>query len=141
MIPTLTPMRSTKRPFGRTLQTSDDIWVAAKAGRVESRPSPYRVIRSISTKCSADSVHPVARGDCLEFADDAPVALVDELLGVAWVLRQPRPRRQRRAALVLAGQQAAAEREVGQYPQSERLGRRNELALDVPHEQAVLVLT
>src|SRR5262249_5662932 len=82
-----------------------------------------------------------ARGECLEFADDAPVALVDELLGVAWVLRQPRPRRQRCAALVLAGQQAAGEREVGQYPQSECLGRRNERALDVAHEQAVSALT
>src|SRR6516165_8658456 len=42
--------------------------------------------------------------------------------------------------LILAGQQAAAEREVGQYPQAECLGRRNEVALDLAREQAVLVL-
>jgi len=33
-----------------------------------------------------DGVIP-ACGECLEFADDAPIALVDELLRVAWVLR------------------------------------------------------
>src|SRR5262249_36288640 len=42
MTPTSTPMRSTKRLFGQTLQTLEDIWAAAKAGRVELRPSPSR---------------------------------------------------------------------------------------------------
>src|SRR5215469_630695 len=155
MIPTSIPIRSTKRPSGQTLQTSDGIWAAAKASRVELRPLrsrpaasapalapsarkrggtrepiavvggdgcsrrhlPYRVIRSISAKSSADSVHPVAQqpterqlehgvipacGEGLEFADDAPVALAEELLRVAWVLRQPRPRRQRRATRAAA---------------------------------------
>src|SRR5262249_10422457 len=163
MIPTSTPIRSTKRPFGQTLQTSDDIWAAAKAGRVESRPSPPRPdnTEGLSARLRAqalvsgkggDSIAIVggdgcprqplalpgdpidlgevlrrqrpprgalvlldllrrgsagddagdravaqqpakrqlehgaapARGECLEFADDAPVALADELLGVAW---------------------------------------------------------
>src|SRR5215468_4382401 len=166
MIPTSIPIGSTRRPFGQTLKMSDDIWAAAKASGVEWRRSPprptalsarlcaqalasgnilsYSVIRSISARSSADSVHPAARtfcstcsgvvapamtlattpsrsnqlnasssgvtaacDECLEFTDDAPIALVDEFLGVAWVLRQPRSWRQRRATLVLAGQQAA----------------------------------
>src|SRR5262249_49063523 len=37
MIPTSIPIRSTKRLSGQTLRTSDDIWAAAKVGRVELR--------------------------------------------------------------------------------------------------------
>src|SRR6476659_1208817 len=80
-------------------------------------------------------------GKCFERADDAPVALADELLRVTLVFRQPRARRHLRAALVLAGEEAAGERTVGQDAQSKRLRQRKTLALDGAHQQAVLVLT
>src|ERR1700747_811974 len=47
MIPTSTPIRSTKRPSGQTLQTSDDIWAAAKVSRVELRPLLSRPAASV----------------------------------------------------------------------------------------------
>src|SRR5512144_1309562 len=80
-------------------------------------------------------------GKCFERADDAPVALADELLRMTLVLRQPRARRHWRAAPVLAGEEAAGERKVRQDAQSTRLCQRKKLALDVAHQQAVLVLT
>ena len=53
---------------------------------------------------------------------------------------EPRALRWRRVALVLAGQEPARQREERQQPHPVRLDRRHELALDVAHEKAVLVL-
>src|SRR3954454_302383 len=83
----------------------------------------------------------VPQGKGFELADDAPVVLAEEVLRVALVLRKPRARRRRRTAPVLAGEETAGEREVGQDAQAAGLRGRNELALDVALEQAVLVLT
>src|SRR4051794_29534948 len=80
-------------------------------------------------------------GKRFELADDAPVALAEEVLRVTLVLCKPRARWRCRAAPVLAGEQTAGERKVGQDAQPDRFRRRNELALDAALEQAVLVLT
>src|SRR5262245_23065770 len=97
-------------------------------------------MRSISAKSSAESVPAAAGNEGLERSDDPPVALADELLRVARILGEPRARRRRRIAPVLAGEEAAGEREIGQDAEAARLRGRKKIALDVAHQQAVLVL-
>ena len=82
----------------------------------------------------------VALGEVLQPLDFPPVGLGHVAVGEALRGGEPRALRRRRVALVLAGQKPARQREERQQPHPVRLDRRHELALDVAHDEAVLVL-
>jgi hypothetical protein len=78
--------------------------------------------------------------EIIELLDDAPIAFVDELVGVVLAVGEPRALRRRRAALVLAGEEAAGQGKIRQQPQPPRRHRRDQVALDVAREQAIFIL-
>ena len=89
---------------------------------------------SSQLKASSSSVWPRASAKSPSFSAIAQFCVGQILVRQALRLGQPRIRRHRRVAPVLAGQQSAGQREIRQQPQAMRAHRRHQLVL-VPADQ------